>query len=53
MDLPPFPGKPLRANVRSPPSPPYSGFEFWNFTYVMPANSSATPSIRFTIELDS
>lgn len=29
----------------------FSGFEFWNFTYALPAGSSEVPSINFVIEL--
>ncbi|ETS75989.1 hypothetical protein PFICI_12933 [Pestalotiopsis fici W106-1] len=30
---------------------PIHGFEFWNFTFTLPANSSEVPSLNFAIEL--
>lgn len=29
-----------------------SDFEFWNLTFVMPANSSEVPSIQFNFSLE-
>ncbi|KAK8123510.1 hypothetical protein PG999_003428 [Apiospora kogelbergensis] len=31
---------------------PIHGFEFWNFTYVMPANSTAVPNINLAINAE-
>ncbi len=28
-----------------------SGFEFWNLTFTMPANSNKVPNIHFKVEL--